>query len=101
MDTPPPANEVRLRAVLVEKNELRYTPAGIAVFEARFHHCGQQFEAAAVRKVEFDFMAVSFADTAIRLQAVAQGSEIEMKGFLAARSQRNSKLTLHVTEFKE
>lgn len=96
-----PVNQVQIRAVLIEKKELRYTPAGIAVFEAVFHHCGTQFEAGAQRKVEFDFLALSFADVAIRLNAVEVGQQIEMKGFFATRSLRSSRLTVHITEFKD
>ncbi|MDO4937616.1 MAG: primosomal replication protein N [Sutterellaceae bacterium] len=96
-----PVNQVQIRATLIEKKELRYTPAGIAVFEAVFHHCGTQFEAGAERKVEFDFPALSFADVAIRLNALTVGQQIEMKGFFATRSLRSSRLTVHITEFKD
>ncbi len=93
-------NSVAISAVLVEKKPLSYTPAGIAVFEARFHYAGEQFEAAAMRKVEFDFTAMSFADTAVRLDKIQPGERIQMRGFLAQRSLRSSKLTIHITEFK-
>ena len=72
----------------------------IAVFEAKCHYAGQQFEAGAMRKVEFDFTAMSFAGTATRLDKVELGKTLEMKGFIAQRSLRSSKLTVHITEFK-
>ena len=90
-------NSIVISAVLVEKKELCYTPAGIAVFEAKCHYAGQQFEAGAMRKVEFDFTAMSFADTATKVDL---GKTLEMKGFIAQRSLRSSKLTVHITEFK-
>lgn len=93
-------NSIVISAVLVEKKELCYTPTGIAVFEAKCHYAGQQFEARAMRKVEFDFTAMSFADTATRLDKVELGKTLEMKGFIAQRSLRSSKLTVHITEFK-
>lgn len=92
-------NSVVIAAALVEKKELRYTPAGIAVFEAQFHYTGQQYEADAMRKVEFDFTGMSFADAAIRLDKVQTGQALLLKGFLAQRSIRSSKLTVHITEF--
>ena len=93
-------NSVVISAVLLEKKDLCYTPAGIAVFEARFHYDGQQFEAGAMRKIEFDFTVMSFADTAARLDKVELGKTLDMKGFIAQRSLRSSKLTVHITEFK-
>ena len=93
-------NSIVISAVLVEKKELCYTPAGIAVFEARCHYAGQQFEAGAMRKIEFDFTVMSFADTAARRDKVELGKTLDMKGFIAQRSLRSSKLTVHITEFK-
>lgn len=93
-------NSIAISAVLIDKKELSFTPAGIAVFEGKFHYCGQLFEAEAMRKVEFDFTGMSFADTAIRLDKVPFGQALEMRGFLAQRSIRSTKLTVHITEFK-
>ncbi|MGN1209394.1 MAG: primosomal replication protein N [Duodenibacillus sp.] len=95
-----PVNKVSIDAMVLEKVPLSYTPAGIAVFEAKFHYCGEQFEAGAVRKVEFDFTALAFADGAILLDTVEVGQQISMQGFFATRSLRSSRLTLHITEFK-
>ena len=89
-----------IRAVLSEKQELRYTPAGIAVFEAKFEHTGRVYEAGAQRSLHFGFTALAFADVALRLDAVQPGSELELTGFLATRSLRSSRLTVHITEFK-
>lgn len=96
-----PVNSVVICAALIDKKELRYTPAGIAVFEATFHHCGEQFEAGALRRVEFDFPGLAFADIALRLSAVPVGQAIEMRGFFSTRSMKSSRLTLHITEFKD
>ena len=83
-------NSIVISAVLVEKKELCY----------RCHYAGQQFEAGAMRKIEFDFTVMSFADTAARLDKVELGKTLDMKGFIAQRSLRSSKLTVHITEFK-
>lgn len=92
-------NNIVLDAVLLEKKELCYTPAGVAVFEAGFHYSGQQLEAGAMRKVEFDFTAMAFANTAKQLDEIQPGTKLHMRGFLAQRSVRNTKLTIHITEF--
>lgn len=93
-------NSVVLDAVLTDKKELAYTPAGVAVFEARFLYAGEQFEAGATRRVEFDFTAMAFADAAARLSRVPLGERMLLKGFLSQRSLRNTKLTVHIMEFK-
>ena len=94
------ANGVVMDATLTEKKDLCYTPAGVAVFEARFHNAGEQFEAGAMRKVEFDFTAMAFAETAVRLNKLSAGQALSIKGFLSQRSIRSTKLTIHITEFK-
>lgn len=95
-----PDNLIFIRGTLSEKTELRYTPAGIAVFEAKFEHRARVYEAGAERVVQFAFSALAFADVAIRLNEVQIGSELSLKGFIATRSLRSSKLTVHITEFK-
>ncbi len=92
-------NAVQITATLVDKRELRYTPAGIAVFEGMFHYSGDVYEAGGMRHLEFDFSALSFADVAVRLEKVAPASKVHMKGFLSPRTMKSSKLTVHVTEF--
>ena len=93
-------NAVQITASLVDKHELKYTPAGIAVFEGTFHYSGDVYEAGGMRHLEFDFSAVSFADTAVGLEKTALGSKVHMKGFLSPRTMRFSRLTVHVTEYK-
>ena len=55
---------------------MRFTPAGIEVFEAVLHHRSEVVEAGKVR------------------------AEIQFKGFLAPKSMRTRRLTVHITEFK-
>ena len=39
-----PDNLIFIRGTLSEKTELRYTPAGIAVFEAKFEHQARVYD---------------------------------------------------------
>lgn len=91
------ANRLTLTATMVERDTLRYTPAGIPMLNARVSHASRQAEAGAARDVEFE-MAVVFAgklaETASRMQ-VGQG--LELSGFLAARRKLAKSLVLHVT----
>ena len=93
------ANVVALDATIIEKSELRYTPAGIAVFEAVMHYQGEVYEAGAQRKLEFDIKVLAFADTALRINEVKVGQFVNTRGFIAPRSMRNNRLTMHITEF--
>ncbi len=93
-------NTIQLSAVLLEKNALRFTPAGIAVLEGKFRHESEVYEAGAMRKLEFDFFAVAFADVAIQLDKVQIPSKVNLSGFLAPRSMKTTKLVVHITEFE-
>ena len=96
---PSSINTIALDATIVEKSELRYTPAGVAVFEAVMHYQGEVYEAGAQRRLEFDIKALAFADTALRLNEIEVGQFVKTRGFIAPRSMRNSRLTVHITEF--
>ena len=83
------ANSIEIGATLIEREEVRFTPAGIEVFDA-----------GKIRTLEYDFEALSYGDTASRLNALAVGAEIRIKGFLATKSMKSRRLTVHITEFK-
>jgi primosomal replication protein N len=92
-------NRVRLRAKLVARGELRYTPAGVAVLQAGLRYEGTVAEAGADRQLGFEFEAISVGEAAQRLARVALAAELELDGFLAPRSKRSRNLILHITEF--
>lgn len=95
-------NTLAISGVVVEARELRYTPGGIPVWEGRLHHTAEVFEAGAVRKLEFDFPAIAFAEAALALAKTETetGKAIQIKGFLSPRSVRTQRLVVHITEFK-
>lgn len=92
-------NIVTLNAVLVAKEAVRYTPAGIEVFDGVFHHRSEVTHAGVPRKVEFDFPAVTYGDMAGELNAAELGSEMTLKGYLAPRSSKSQRLIVHITEY--
>lgn len=93
-------NRVRLRAKLVARGDLRYTPAGVAVLQAGLSHGGTVVEAGVERQLGFELEAIAVGDAARRLDRQALGTELDIDGFLAPRSQRSRSLRLHITEFK-
>ena len=53
-------NLIEISGTLTSKEEVRYTPAGIPVFEGVFHHRSELTEANRIRKLEYDFPAIAF-----------------------------------------
>ena len=94
------ANSIEIDATLIEREPVRYTPAGIEVFDAVFHHRSRLVEAGKIRTVEYDFEALSYGEAAGKLNSLAVGAKIRIKGFLATKSMKSRRLTVHITEFK-
>ena len=92
-------NSVELSGTLTGREAVRYTPAGLEVFEGTFHHRATLVEAGRTRTLEFDFPAVSYAETARMLNGLTLGAEVKIKGFLAPRSMKSQRLIVHITEF--
>ena len=79
---------------------LRRTPAGIAVAATTLRHVSQQIEADVAREVSLELEAVAVGALAMLLAVAAPGSEVRVKGFLAAKSLRNRKPVLHLSEIE-
>jgi primosomal replication protein N len=93
------ANRLVLEAKLVSVEELRRSPAGVAVLAFRVMHESEQVEAGLPRGTAFELDCVIVGRDAERLHA-APGSELKLTGFLATRSRMSSRLVLHVNEFE-
>lgn len=97
------ANQVTLSGTLVELGALRYTPAGLPAVEFRMRHESSMTEAGIERRVRAEMAAIAFDTVARQVASAGLGSALRAQGFLAARSQRSTKVVLHVTniEFME
>lgn len=94
-------NQVVASGRLIERQPVRYTPAGIAVVEFKLQHESTQSEAGGQRQVQCEIACVCMGKEATRLAAVVEGTGITVKGFLAARSQRwKHNLVLHIADWK-
>jgi primosomal replication protein N len=88
-----------LSGVLIEREALRYTPAGIAMLNARLSHGSEVREAGHPRQLDFE-VSVRFAGSiAARADRLALGVQVVVTGFLAPRRRQSKSLVLHVTEF--
>jgi primosomal replication protein N len=94
-------NRIRLRARLVERAATRYTPAGLAVVEARLAHSGTLVEAGLERQLDFEVAAIAVGGVAQSLAAAGLGAEIEIDGFIAPTSRRSQRLRIHITSYRE
>jgi len=93
-------NRVRLIATLVEREAIRYTPAGVPIVALKLAHQSVQTEAGVDRSVEFEMSAFAADRIALRLDRVSLGSSLRIDGFLAARRRNTRALVLHLTEFE-
>jgi primosomal replication protein N len=87
----------------MELGALRYTPAGLPAVEFRIEHESTRTEAGTERKVRAEVAAVAFGTVARQVASAGLGCVLRAQGFLAAKSQRSTKIVLHVTniEFME
>jgi primosomal replication protein N len=93
-------NRVAIAATLVERNALRYTPAGIPAIEMTLRHRSRQVEADGERDVECELFAVAFGEIASAIAALAPGAPLRCHGFLARRYRTGTSLALHLTRFE-
>ena len=93
----PDANRLTLAATLVERDDLRYTPAGIPAIDCTLRHASMQAEAGGQRPPLRSGGNYAFADVASRLSRVPVGSELRCEGFLARRYRTGVTVAMHIT----
>jgi len=97
----PAGNRLTFDALLTERGDLRYTPAGIPAIDCSLHHQSMQAEAGGERRVECELFAVAFGDVARKLAARPVGSVLCCEGFLARRYRTGVTVALHITNLRE
>lgn len=89
-------NQVTLSGQIIERSPQRYTPAGVPVSEAVLQHSGEVIESGMSRQLGFSIALRALGDAARWLEAAELGKDVEVRGFLAARSLKSRQLVLHV-----
>lgn len=90
-------NRLLLTAQLVERNALRFTPAGLPVLDVLLRHESTLVQSGQQRSVGLDLRARVIGDLVSHFAALELGSQHGFGGFLG--SQRNGRGVLfHVTE---
>ncbi|MCI6529879.1 MAG: primosomal replication protein N [Mesosutterella sp.] len=92
-------NTLVLDGTIVKREEARYTPSGLQVFEGVLRHEGEVREAGGIRKLEFECMVVAFGETASRLQCLELPARVVLKGYISPRSRRTQRLLVYITDF--
>ena len=89
-------NKVELVARVLEREPLRYTPAGIPAIEMLLEHESEVIEAGQARKLAFTVDAVALGDLAMLLADTPLGAELRIEGCLAPTRKGSVKLKLHM-----
>jgi len=92
-------NQLRLVAVIAERDVLRYTPAGIPIVSAKLQHGSEQVEAGVPRLVEFEMAALAAGEISGRFNQAELGGMFQFTGFLARKSRNSKSLVFHITDF--
>jgi primosomal replication protein N len=90
-------NQATLAAQLVERQVLRFTPAGVPVSDLKIAHQSQVMEAGQTRTVGFEMQAIALGDLAYQTQAAPLQARLKLTGFLAPRSKQSKTLVFHIT----
>ena len=90
-------NRLQLVASIVEKDTIRYTPAGIPVVSARLQHSSRQVEAETERAIEFEIPAIAIGAIAGQLDRLEPGQIQHFTGFMARRNRKSRTLVFHIT----
>ena len=93
-------NEVRLSGEVIGREALRHTPAGMPILAFALKHHSTQIEGGTPRQLDFEIDAMAVGETAQSMNRMQAGQRVRLRGFLASRSQRSTRVVLHVAQFE-
>jgi primosomal replication protein N len=93
-------NHLQLEATVVERESVRYTPAGVPIVSCTLHHRSDVVEAGVPRQVEMTLQALAAGELAGTLERCELGSNARFAGFLALRNRNARTLVFHITEIQ-
>jgi primosomal replication protein N len=94
-------NRLQLTASVVEREPVRYTPAGIPIASCTLQHRAEVVEAGIARQIELTLQAVAAGEASGKLERVEMGVETLFTGFLAKKSRNARTLVFHITELQD
>ena len=93
-------NELKVIALIAERDTIRYTPAGLPIVNAVLQHRSQQMEAGIARLSDFEIAAVAADQMAQRFSQAPLGGLYEFSGFLNKKSRNSRSLVFHIIDFR-
>jgi primosomal replication protein N len=93
-------NHFTLTAILVSKDAIRFTPAGIPVMHCQLEHSGQANEVGVARKIQMSVEALAIGPIQKDLERMDLGTEAVFEGFLAPKTLRNQRLVFHINHIQ-
>jgi primosomal replication protein N len=93
-------NRLTLLAGIATREQLRRTPAGVAVLNFSVEHTSSQHEAGHQRDVALVLDCVAIGEQAEALDQLSPGQALELTGFLGNRSSKSRWVVFHVIEFE-
>lgn len=93
-------NKLQIVASIVEREILRFTPAGIPIVSARLLHASQQTEAQVERTTEFEIAAIAAGEISGRFDRAQLGQTFQFTGFLARKNRNSKSLVFHIIDFE-
>lgn len=92
-------NQLVVVATIIERDILRYTPAGVPITGATLQHSSQQVEAGVTRQVDFEMAAVAAGEISGRMSRAELGATYQFTGFLARKNRNSKSLVFHIIDF--
>ena len=89
-------NEVTIDCKLLKRGAIRFTPAGVPIFDFVVGHSSMQMEAGSQRKVRCEVEATAIGELATSIGALKLNQPVRISGFLSQSGIGNRKLALHV-----
>ena len=89
-----------MAARIVERDALRYTPAGLPALDLLLEHESELSQEQGVRKVKLSLRAQAIGTMAEQLQKLPLGTDLRFKGFLA-NIRQGQRVVLHIQEFQQ
>jgi primosomal replication protein N len=93
-------NHFTLTAILVSKDAIRFTPAGIPVMHCQLEHSGTANEVGVARKILMSVEALAIGPIQKDLERIDLGTEAVFEGFLAPKTLRNQRLVFHINHIQ-
>jgi len=93
-------NQLLILASILERDVLRFTPAGIPIVSALLLHTSRQLEAGVLRLVEFEMPAIAVGEISGQFNQATLGETLQFSGFLARKSRNSKGLVFHILDFE-